>query len=237
MKVKSFAAALAVAAMAIASVGNLAAAATITQWTVELPTPIPADLNNSSTGPTVLSSAGIGTLSGSHASADTDWSTPAGPASSDSYSANTWAVGDYFQFASSTVGFENIKVSFDAMGSNTGPRDFKIAYSTDGSTFTDFGTYALVNASWSSLPTFVNPATAHFEFDLSAITALDDSAITTFRLIQTSTTAINGSPVATGGTSRVDNVTISGDVIVPEPATLALAAFGMTGVVAARRRS
>lgn len=235
MKVTCFAAAIVAAAIGIVTSGQTAHAAIIAQWTVE-GTTTPADLANSTTGPTVAAATGVGSLGGVHLSAVTDWTTPVGPASENAYSVNTWTTGDYFQFSSTTAGFENIKVSFDATGSGTGPRDFKIAYSTDGINFTDFGNYSLINASWSSAPAFINPAAAHFEFDLSAITALDSIPLATFRLIQVGTVSINDGSIAAAGSSRIDNATISGDAVVPEPATLALAGIALCGVAMVRRR-
>jgi hypothetical protein len=214
---------LAAVAVAALCVSPSSRAATIAQWTVEGLT-TPADLSNSVAGPPVLATTGTGTLSGLHADAASDWTTPAGPASDNSYSVNTWTAGDYYQFSTSTLGYENIKVSFDSTGSNTGPRDFKIAYSTDGVTYT------LLNAAWSSAVSFVNPATAHFDFDFSSIPGLDMAPIASFRLIQAGTVSISGATVAAGGTNRVDNVTISGDLVVPEPCTLALAGLSIIAI-------
>jgi uncharacterized protein (TIGR03382 family) len=53
------------------------------------------------------------------------------------------------------------------------------------------------------------------------------------RFTNTSTVAINGGTVAGTGTSRVDNVQITGDLI-PTPGTLAL--VGVAGLVGIRRR-
>jgi hypothetical protein len=236
MKVTSFAAALVAVATAVTTCGPSAQAATITQWTIEGAT-TPADLTDSAVGPAVAATTGVGVLTGVHAGSASDWTTPSGPASANAYSVNTWATGDYFQFSTSTVGYENIKIAFDATGSNTGPRDFKLAYSTDGVSFTDFGTYSLINAAWSADVAFVNPAAAHFEFDLSAVTGLDNALLGTFRLIQVGTTSINAGTVASGGTSRVDNVTVSGDGTIPEPATLSLAGIALASTLLVRRRS
>jgi hypothetical protein len=214
---------------------SVASAATIALWDVESPNNPSTPQNDLTTGPSVSPAVGSGTLQGVHASAASDWSTPAGPASTFSYSANTWTAGDYFQFSTSSTGYEDVKVSFDATGSNTGPRDFKIAYSTDGVNFTDFSNYGLINAGWSSSGAFVNPAAAHFDFDLSAVTALEDAAAITFRLIQVGTTSINNGTVAVAGTSRVDNVTVSGTEIVPEPASVALLVLASVGLVGVSR--
>lgn len=197
-------------------------AAVVTQWTFQ--TSQPTATNSTTIGP-LAAEVGIGSASGFHASGSTDYASPDGPASTDSFSSNTWSVGDYYQFMASSIGFSEIVVSFDAMGSNTGPRNFKIAWSTDDSTYTDFDDYSLVNAVWTASASFVNPATAHFEFDFSAITALNNASDIYFRLINTGTTAIDSaSPVAATGTSRVDNFTVSGTeiplTVVPEASAL-----------------
>lgn len=232
---KSFSAGAAM--IAILCVSSIAGAATITQWTMEGLT-TPPDLTDSAVGPPVLAATGVGTLNGVHASAVSDWTTPVGNGSAESYSVNTWALGDYFQFSTSSLLFENIMLSVDATSSNTGPRDFKVQYSNDGTTFTDSGlTYSvLANAapnSWTS-GTYLPQHT--YTFDLSSIAALDNQAVAAFRLVQDSTVSANGGVVAAGGTSRIDNVTVSGDVI-PEPATIALIGLASLGLIAMRRRA
>src|SRR6266550_6429424 len=72
-----------------------------------------------------------------HTSVATTWSNPAGNGSVKSLSANNWSVADYFQFSFSTSGYSAISITWDQTGSGTGPRDFKVQYSTNGTTFTD----------------------------------------------------------------------------------------------------
>jgi hypothetical protein len=200
-------------------------AAVLAKWTYETSVPTTAGPHAAEVG---IGSA-LGTTGGTY-------SNPAGPGSNESFSATDWNVGEYWQFSTSSTGYQDITVSFDAMGSNTGPKDFKIAYSTDNTTYTDFATYALINAAWSSDPSFVNPSTAHFDFDFSAITALDNAPTIYFRLIDNSTTAINSAnPVGTTGTSRTDNVTINGTLI-PEPASLSLMGLGGLAMLGRRKR-
>ncbi len=82
----------------------------IAQWSYEVNTP--GDLTDSAAGPTVFAEAGAqaGTASmqGVHVSALSDWTTPVGNGSANSYSVTNWAVGDYSQFAISTTGLFNI---------------------------------------------------------------------------------------------------------------------------------
>ncbi len=208
----------------LGSLSSAAATSVLATWTMEDPT-TPADVTNAASGPNVSAFSGTGTLSGVHASSSSDWTTPPGPASDNSYSVNNWATGDYFQFSTSSLNAENIQVSFDATGSNTGPRDFEIAYSTNGVGYTNFSAYSLINASWTNAASFMNPAGAHFDFDLSSIAALNNTATVFFRLIQVGTTPIDAAAILAVGTSRVDNVTVLGDQItsgaVPEaPASL-----------------
>jgi len=172
-----------------------------------------------------------------HASAATDWTTPSGNGSTDSFSSNTWGVGDYYQFQSGSIGATGLSLSFDQISSNTGPGSFQLAYSTDGSTFTNSGAaYTVIaNASpnvWNSTTPIT---TSSFSFDLSGITALNNQPNIYFRLIDASTVSANGGTVAVAGTSRVDNFVISA-VTVPEPGALAALLGGVAFLGVIRRR-
>jgi len=81
------------------------------------------------TGSTVADSGVLtagSSFAGLHASASTIWSNFAGNASAKSFSADHWAIGDYYQFSFSTTGYSAISITWDQTGSGTGPRDFKV---------------------------------------------------------------------------------------------------------------
>ena len=165
----------------------------LSQWTFELSPP--ADLANSATISGITADSGSGTASGVHAGALSDWTTPAGNGSANSLSVNTWAVGDYFQFQVSTIGFTGMGISFDQTSSSTGPRDFDFAYSTDGSLFTTFSPYTVLqngltpNPAWNAT---TSSSAYAFSFDLGGVTAIDEQASVYFRLINSSTTSAGG---------------------------------------------
>lgn len=227
---------LLVALVAGLSVANVSAQI-LSQWTFE------DSLPNGSPGAGVwitnlIAEAGIapGVASGFHAGAAA-YSNPAGNGSAESFSVNAWAPGDFFQFVLATTGFQNIGVSFDQTSSSTGPRDFRLSYGTDGVNFTSFGDYQVLqngltpNGNWSS----VTAQSAYsFSFDLSAISAIEDSPTVYFRLVNTSTLTPTGGTVAPTGTDRVDNFTVA---VVPEPSVLALGGLGLMALWAVRRRA
>lgn len=226
----------AVLALSAAAVSLPSHAVTVVQWDFEDPT-TPADLANATALPAVAASLGTGTAIGQHASASTDWTTPVGNGSANALSSNTWAIGDYYQFSFATTGYADMVLSFDQTGSNTGPRDFALTYSTNGVDFTAFADYDVlangsVGGSWSS-GTYNSAYT--FSFDLSAISALDNQASIMVRLVATSTTALNGSTVASGGTNRIDNFSVT-MAPVPEPETFALMLGGLAVVARLARR-
>lgn len=221
---------------AVAAMSLPAHAVTVAQWDFEN---APPDLNNSTASPAVAASLGVGTATGFHSSAATDWSTPSGNGSANSLSANTWGVGDYYQFSFATLGYGGMLLSFDQTSSGTGPRDFTLAYSTDGSSFTNFANYTVLlngspNPSWSS-STYSSLFT--FVFDLGGVAALNNQASVVLRLIDRSTVAANGGVVATGGTGRVDNFTVMLSPV-PEAGTAAMLLAGLAslGFIARRRR-
>lgn len=205
-----------------------AMAGTIANWTFETSLPATA-------GP-FSPEVGAGSATGFHAGTTT-YSSPAGNGSAHSFSSNGWAVGDYYQFQVATTGESMVGFQFDQISSSTGPRDFKLQYSTDGSTFLDSGfTYAvIVNSSPNNWNSTTPVPLSSYTVDLSSISALDNQAAIYLRLVNTSTTSANNGTVASTGTSRVDNVIIS-TVTVPEPCSVLLAFCGLAGLGIARRR-
>lgn len=212
------------------------ASITIANWTFETsqPTtsgPISPEVGG---GTAIASSSGVGSLN-----------SPVGNGSAHSYSGNNWAVGDYWQFQVSSVGYTGIKLSWDQTSSGTGPRDFIVKYSTDGSIFSSaIYTYSVL-ANVSPNPVW-NGTTASslysYTVDLSADTAYDGISNLYFRLIDNSTTSASGATVATTGTDRIDNFLVTAEsAVVPEPSTylaglLLALPFGVHGVRYLRNR-
>ena len=205
--------------LALSSFQPAADAAILANWTFETTPPTNAGPHAADGG--ILG----GAASGSHVATATVYDNPSGNGSAESFSSNNWAVGDYWQFRSSSTGFQNITLQWDQTSSNTGPRDFQLSWSTDGTTFTPLGAPYAVLANAAPNPTW-NPTTNSPLYTFGPIAApagLDNQATIYFRLTNTSTVSANGGTVAATGTDRIDNVIIGGDLI-PEPASVGLLA-------------
>jgi hypothetical protein len=185
----------------------------------------------------ISAATGSGGASGHHAASAATWSSPAGNGSTHSFSVNNWATGDYFQLQTSATGYTGLMLTWDQTGSSTGPKDFELQYSTDGSSWTNFASYAVLingspNVAWSSTGT--PNATFSYSYDLSSVTALNNAATVYFRLTDLDTTSIGNATVASGGTDRLDNFVVTATAI-PEPGAFA-AAVGLAGLTLALRR-
>jgi len=205
-------------------------AAVIARWTFE--TSPPGPVNNSTTFGPISADEGMGTASGVHTSGGTDWIAQVGNGSATSMSANMWNVGDYFQFRVSTVGWSDIRLSWDQTSSSDGPRHFVLQYSTDGTTFTQFGSQYTVQQNL--FPNSWNASTHLSAYshsvDLSSVTAVNNAPDVYFRLVDNSTTSADGNIVGPGGTTRIDNFTV-----VPEAHHYALfCALGLIGIAAGK---
>ena len=227
MHCRNIGAALAACALAFAAT-EASAASVIADWTFE--TSIPA-----TSGP-FAAEIGTGTASGSHSGAAV-YSSPVGNGSAHSFSSNTWSINDYFQFQVSTAGFSGITLSWDQTSSNTGPRDFALQYSLNGSTFTTLSNYSVLanatpNTAWTSAT--YNSA---YTFNSSIGSFADNQTSLYFRIVDVSAFSANGGAVAGTGTDRVDNVVISGTAAtVPLPASIGLLASGALALLSQRRR-
>jgi hypothetical protein len=211
-----------------------ARAETVADWTFE--TSQPSATGASITG--IAPEIGSGTASVRHADSSTVFSSPTGNGSANSFEANDWAVGDYFQFEVSTVGFTDVSISFDQVSSSTGPGTFYIAYSTDDVHFNGIGSggatvdYAVANKSWSSGS---SNSTTSYSDNLDFATALDNSVTAYFRLVDDSSTSADGGTVASGGTDRIDNFTVTATPA-PEPSALVLTVAGSWLLLTRRRK-
>ena len=133
------------------------AAFAIAQWTFESPN-TPLDITDTAIYPNSIAPAiGAGNASSVHGARPPIGAIRVGNGSGKSFSSNNWAVDDYYQFSTSTLGYTSISVSWDQTRSSTGPSQFKIAYSTDGTTFTDFGTHYSITTIYLEWWTHYNP--------------------------------------------------------------------------------
>jgi hypothetical protein len=158
------------------------------------------------------------------------------------------------QFNVSTVGFSNIKLTFDLETTSAAEANLAVLYTTDGSTWIDATITSVTTAGAliKNNTTSANTITGSYltlngngfnngiTVDLSGITAANNDANFGVQIVNASTGAddLNGSGTAynnSSGNWRYDNVTIS-STLAPEPTTIALGGLGLAGLLAARRK-
>ncbi|NOU99817.1 Ig domain-containing protein group 2 domain-containing protein [Paenibacillus sp. LMG 31457] len=124
--------------------------------------------------------------------------------------ANGWDKGGGYWLASFvTTGYSNIVLSSKQYGSSTGPKEFKVQYSLDGTTWKDIsnGSYN-VAADW--VVGVIN------NLPLPSETA-NKSAVYV-RWLNTSSVSIGNGTVGSAGTNRIDDIIITATEGLPTPA-------------------
>jgi hypothetical protein len=125
-------------------------------------------------------------------------------ASGSAANSNGWNGGSgtkYWRTSISTAGFTDIEVSSKQYGSNTGPRDFIVEVSTDGTRWQAVeGGNVHVGNNWSSgvLDT------------LSLPEILADQENAFIRWVMASDTSVDNGDISSSGTNRLDDVIITG---------------------------
>jgi hypothetical protein len=233
------------AILALCASGGLAAADIITRWDFNS---LPQD-GSTATG-TLLPAIGSGTASGvggvtatAFNSADANGGSTDPVVNSATTSDSGWQVtgfaaqgtedqGRGVQFLASTAGYMNIVVTFDQRHSNTSSRFYAGQYTTNGGTSWVTATIFEGNAG----DTWFNNRT----IDLSSVAAVNDNANFGIRVVATFAPGTSGyvassasGTYAAAGTARFDMVTVSGTIV---PAPGVMAAMGLMGLAAARRR-
>lgn len=110
------------------------------------------------------------------------------------------AATDYYQFVVNTSGFSQLSITFDNQASATGPARVGVLYSTDGATFTASSTALTGNAVFSAAT-----------FDLTGVTAINNQSSVIIRLYAFAGSAADRtgrSAFGSGGTFRIDNLTV-----------------------------
>ncbi|WP_296761593.1 Ig-like domain-containing protein, partial [Roseiflexus sp.] len=190
----------------------------ITQWTFNSPTP-DGNTATGTTDPAIGSGTAslVGGTTATFASGDVSGGST-DPATGDDSAWNTTTYASQgtqdrqrgAQFAVSTVGYQNIRFSFDLRHSNTAANTVALLYSTDGgATFSEAATFvATAGDAW-----FNNRS-----FDFSSIPALNNNPNVVFRIVAAFASGGSvyapsnpGSSYGAVGTLRFDMVTVRGD--------------------------
>ena len=190
----------------------------ITQW----------NFNESSTAP----SSGTGTAQETGGTVVKPYvsGSPTDPLGAGGVGNFAWTLGSWLggstetagvQFNVSTVGKGSIVVSWDAYPSNTGPKYYRLLYTTDASAVSPVWVAYNATGSGTESGLYVNPAGASWtmqnQADLSGVSALQNNPNAAFRLVSAYAPGTSAyaaaNPTSTAGstgTLRFDMVTVSG---------------------------
>lgn len=108
----------------------------------------------------------------------------------------------YWQVTISTKGYKSIKLSSKQRSSPRGPRDFKVQYSTDGTTWNDIPGAGL---------TVCEDFTMGVLDQVPLPSECENQPTLYLRWVMTSNISVNGQTVLDQGTNRIDDIVVEGE--------------------------
>ena len=108
-------------------------------------------------------------------------------------------AGDYYQLQFNSKGYGLYELDFSMKGSNTGAKNWKVSYSTDGETFVDFSTFTVSKDGQ--------------EYAIKLPESLIHVNNLIIRVAPSDNVAINGSEIKSGGINRFQNITFKGSPV------------------------
>lgn len=190
-----------------------------------------------------LAEAGSGTMLGIRTNTQTNvtWTRPTGNGTRTAASGIGLSANDtYWEFNVSTINMKDLLISYDQVSSNTGPRNWKLQYKVGAGSYVDVASYNIGYNStggtlaWSST---VVRTESQLNFNLSSITALNNKASVSLRVLIAGTQQYNPTATAafgTAGSNRIDSIKINATAV-PEPSSVVVLAAG-AAVAASRKR-
>ena len=186
----------------------------IAQWTFE--TSQPSGSNAAGIAKTnIAAEVGYNAVASCSHTGASVYSSPAGDGTVHSFSSTNWQVGDYYQFTCSTVGASNISLAWDQVSSPTGPAQFGVLASADGTNFVVVGFInVFANGSlsgpasaWTSQ---IYNSTTHYSLPLPFSPNFANQPMIWIQIQDFATNSASGGGVQSGGTDRIDNFTVMG---------------------------
>jgi hypothetical protein len=112
--------------------------------------------------------------------------------------------GDYYELVLDSELLGNIKLNYSMKGSNSGPKNFEILYSTDGTNFASAGKKSITTAS------------TYEKFAVTLPGAANNADKLYIRIQVADTVSINNGTIGTGGTNYLNEISITGSPIVAD---------------------
>jgi len=113
---------------------------------------------------------------------------------------------DYYELKVSSALLGNITLSYAMKGSNTGPKEFRIYYSTDGT-----------NYELASETVYKISAASKWEnYEIVLPSAANNAEALYIRIQVASTTSINGNTIGTGGTNYLQEISVKGNPVISD---------------------